>query len=109
MRKLRTTLLAVALVSTLVPSITVPAQADPYGWWGGGGLALGLATATTIGGAIASSYPYGAYGAYAYYPGYGPKYYDPRVYATYCVDLLWCTGRAHDGAYRYRYRHRYRH
>ena len=97
MRKLRTTLLAVALVSSLVPSITVPAQAAYFGWQGGWGWGPGLATGAIIGGAVAGSYP----GAVVYYPGYGPAHYDPRVYATYCTDLLWCTSPSY-GAYGYR-------
>jgi hypothetical protein len=50
------------------------------GWgWGGGGLLAGA----IIGGAIASSSPYGYYGGGPYYGGYGPGYgygYAPAYY-----------------------------
>jgi hypothetical protein len=92
--KIRTTVVAAALMAATVPSLSTSAEAA-WGWrgggwhhggwggggWGWGGVGLGLAAGALIGGALAAPYYGGYYGygypAYAY--GYGYPYYGAAM------------------------------
>jgi hypothetical protein len=96
--------LAVAAAATLtVASLgaTAPASAQHWHHGGGGaGLAAGLIGGAIIGGAIASSQPYGYYGGPAYVSG--PRYYGGASYVAspgygYYGDCFWQRQRFWDG------------
>jgi hypothetical protein len=75
--KLRTTMLAAALIAASVPSTSGTAEAAWRGGWGWGGVGLGLAAGALIGSALAA--PYYGYG-YGYRPAYYGYGYSPGYY-----------------------------
>jgi hypothetical protein len=74
MRKILLTLVAALSLTAATLAAPKPAEARCYGCWVGAGVAAGV----LAGAAIANA---GAYGAPAYYSGYGP--YQPAYYGGY--------------------------
>ena len=74
MRKIMLTLVAAVSLTAATLAAPKPAEARCYGCWVGAGVAAGV----LAGAAIANA---GAYGAPAYYSGYGP--YQPAYYGGY--------------------------
>jgi len=111
--KLRTTALAVALVTAAVSSLATSADAASWGWRARRGWAY-----TYINGPMyIPDYTYGAspvyipaysyeYSpSYAFAPNYGYRFYRPRVYAAYS-PYAWYRPLVHV-RHRYSARHRY--